>query len=71
MDVINTTDYLYLVLVPSARAFRGQWDEGKAPFKATKNAKQCRVEFVSKSQEKLWQKFCVDNELKNDTSLEY
>lgn len=69
--MINTTDYLYLVLVPCADAFRGQWEKGRAPFKATKNAKQCRVEFVNNSQEKLWQKFCADNELKNDTSLEY
>lgn len=69
--MINTTDCLYLILVPVAQAFRGQWDEGKAPFKATKNAKSCRVEFVDSKQEKAWQKFCVENELKNDNTLEY
>lgn len=67
----STSDYLYLVLVPSAQAFRGQWDEGKAPFNAIKNFKQCRVKFIDKKQEKAWQQFCEENDLKNDSTLEY
>lgn len=69
--MINTSEYLYLVLVPCAQAFRGQWDEGKAPFNALRNVKSCRIEFVDKKQEAAWQAFCVSNELKNDTTLEY
>lgn len=69
--MINTVDYLYLILVPSAQAFRGRYDDGKAPFKATRNGKQCRVEFVDKNQELEWVKFCEENELKNDVTLEY
>lgn len=69
--MINTTDYLYLVLVPVAMAFRGRYQEGKAPFSAVRNNKTCRVKFVNKKQEKEWIKFCIDNELKNDQNLEY
>lgn len=69
--MINTIDYLYLILVPTAKAFRGRYEEGKAPFKATRNCKQCRIEFLDKEQEREWQKFCLENELKNDTSLEF
>lgn len=69
--MIKTTDYLHLVLVPVAMAFRGQYPEGKAPFSATRNNNTCRVKFVNKKQEKEWVKFCFDNELKNDKNLEY
>lgn len=69
--MINTIDYLYLILVPAAKAFRGRYEEGKAPFKATRNCKQCRIEFLDKEQEIEWQRFCLENELKNDASLEF
>ena len=69
--MINTIDYLYLILVPTAQAFRGRYEEGKAPFKATRNCRQCRIEFLDKEQEREWQKFCLENELKNDASLEF
>lgn len=69
--MINTTDYLYLVLVPVAQAFRGRYDDGKAPFNAIKNHYSCRVQFICKKQEKEWVKFCEDYKLKNDATLTY
>lgn len=69
--MINTIDYLYLILVPTAKAFRERYEEGKAPFKSTRNNRQCRIEFLDKEQEREWQKFCLENELKNDPSLEF
>lgn len=67
--MLNTTDYLYLILVPSAQAWRGRFPEGKAPFNAIRNFKQCRVEFLSKKIEKEWVQFCEDNKLQNDATL--
>lgn len=69
--MMNTIDYLYLVLVPVAQAFRSKFPEGKAPFNAIRNAKQCRVKFTSKRLDKEWQEFCELHELKNDPSLEF
>ena len=69
--MVNTIDYLYLILVPAAKAFRERYGDGKAPFKATRNCRQCRIEFIDKEQEMEWQEFCLKNELKNDASLEF
>jgi len=68
---MNTNDYLYLVLIPVAEVFRSKFPEGKAPFSAIRNARQCRVKFVGKRLEREWQEFCKQNELKNDATLEY
>lgn len=68
---MNTVDYLYLVLIPVAQVFRSKFPEGKAPFNAIRNAKQCRVKFTSKRLDKEWVEFCKTHELKNDESLEY
>lgn len=67
---MNTIDYLYLVLVPVAEVFRSKFPEGKAPFIAMRNAKQCRVKFISKRLDKEWQDFCKTHALKNDSSME-
>ena len=67
----NTIDYLYLVLVPVAEVFRKELPEKHRPMKATRNSKQCRVEFIHKATEKKWQAFCKEHELKNDVTLEY
>jgi len=73
-------DYLYLVLVPLAEAFRSDFPEGTAQFlaisrfkqfSAISRFKQCRVKFFCKRLEREWQEFCKQNELNNDTSLEY
>lgn len=68
---MDTNTYLYLVLVPVAEVFRKEFDEKKRPFNAIRNFKQCRIKFLDKNVEKEWQKFCTQNELKNDTTLEY
>lgn len=68
---MNTIDYLYLVLLPVAEVFRKELPEKNRPMKATRNAKQCRVEFIHKATEKKWQKFCEEHELKNDATLTY
>lgn len=67
----STAEYLYLVLIPVAETFRKSLPLGKRSFAGIRNDKSCRVKFAVKAVEKDWQKFCSDNELKNDTSLEY
>jgi len=67
----DTNTYLYLVLFPVAEIFRKELNEKKRPFYARRNFKQCRIEFVDKAVEKEWQQFCITNDLKNDTTLEF
>ncbi len=69
--MINTNNYLYLVLVPVAEVFRARFPKGSCPFNAIRNAKSCRVKFTGIRIEREWQKFCAENELRNDSELEY
>ncbi|MGX1958429.1 hypothetical protein [Serratia proteamaculans] len=68
---MDTTDYLYRVLVPAAESFRILIQGTKRQFMAIKNSKSCRVKFVNKSIEKEWLEFCKKNNLQNDADLEY
>lgn len=68
---MNTSSYLYLVLVPVAQAFREKFDKKDWQFSAIRDHKRCRVKFVNKKYEKQWQDFCVEHELKNDLTVEY
>lgn len=68
---MDTNTYLYMVLVPVAEVFRSELHKGKAPMMAIRNSKSCRVKFTSKTLDKKWCKFCKENELKNDSDLEY
>ncbi|MNE53045.1 hypothetical protein D3C80_1477470 [compost metagenome] len=68
---MDTTEYLYLVLIPVAEVFREPLEAGKRSFAAIKNARACRVKFGDKQIEKNWQAFCEKHGLKNDPALEY
>lgn len=68
---MDTSSYLYLVLLPVAEVFRPEFPKGKAKFSAMRNMKSCRIKFEGKRIEKDWQKFCLEHELKNDSTLEY
>lgn len=66
----NTSDYLYLVLVPIAEVFRSRFPEGSASFNAIRTYSKWRVQFTGKRLEKEWQEFCKIHDLKNDPELE-
>jgi len=68
---MSIADYLYSVLIPAANSFRSQLPQRNKPFSAIKNAKSCRVKFLDKKTEKKWVDFCRENQLKNDSKLEY
>lgn len=70
-ETMNVSEYLYMVLVPCAEAFREQFDGDKRRMKAVKSARSCRVEFLDKATEKKWVEWCKKHDLKNDPSLEY
>lgn len=69
--MIDTTVYLYKILVPVAEAYRSEFPKDRRSFDAIRNPVSCRVKFSNKVYEAGWQKFCQDNGLKNDTNLKY
>lgn len=68
---MDSSEYLYLILVPVAQVFRKELPEGKAPFSALKKGNKCRVKFLNEKHDKGWRSFCDRHDLKNDESLEY
>lgn len=69
--VMESYEYLNLILVPVAEVFRSRFPHGKAPFHALRNGSSCRVKFTGVRLEREWRQFCEKHELKNDSSLEY
>ena len=69
--MINVNEYLWVVLVPVAKAFREQWCDEVSPFSVIKNGNNFRVKFVNEEHDSELIKFCISNELKNDEQLEY
>lgn len=68
---MDTTEYLYLVLLPVAEVFRKQLPATQQIMTVLYRADTCRIKFSTRSADKKWQQFCDKHGLKNDQSLEY
>lgn len=71
MSISEVRDNAYDTLLPAAEKFRNEVIKKREPFSLITNAKSCRVKFVSKKWEKVWQTHCVEHNLPNDPKLEY
>lgn len=71
MSTAKVRDDAYDILVPAAEKFRQEVLNKKEPFNLIMKYNACRVKFTTKKSEKEWQKYCQENNLPNDTSVEY
>lgn len=70
MTPMQTQQYLHLILIPVACAFRDDKLRSTAGFVFGLNKHTCRVKFKDDALEKEWQSFCRTNNLKNEETFE-